>query len=158
MVKKLCLALVILAGAVPWLGAAPQSAARGAAGAKAIEEVRKVERAWLDAHEKNDAAAMDAIVADDFLITFHDGSSQTKPDLMRMVRQPQAGASAKFHTQDVRGRAYGNTVILTGRIIGEYASGEKTRRDEFLYTDTYVRQNGRWRVVASHLSRPPQAK
>jgi hypothetical protein len=39
----------------------------------AAQEVRKLERAWLDAYEQHVAKAMNAIVADDFIITFPNG-------------------------------------------------------------------------------------
>lgn len=119
---------------------------------KAEQEVRKLEREWLDAYEKNDAAAMDRIVADDFTITFPNGSVQTKAQLMAAIRAPRKGAPPKFYTEAVESRAYGDTVILTGRVVGEFEQGGKTVRDVSRYTDTYVRVGGRWQVVASHLS------
>jgi uncharacterized protein (TIGR02246 family) len=125
---------------------------------KAEQEVRKLEREWLDAYEKNDAEAMDRIVAEDFTITFPNGSVQTKAQLMAMIRAPRKGAPPKFHTESVASRAYGDTVILTGRVVGEFQQGDKTVRDVSRYTDTYAKVGGRWRVVASHLSaaEPPR--
>lgn len=127
---------------------------------EAEREVRKLEREWLDAYEKNDAEAMDRIVAEGFTITFPNGSVQTKAQLMGFVRAPRKGPPPKFHTEDVQSRAYGDTVILTGRVVGEFQQDGKTVRDVSRYTDTYVRTKGRWQVVASHLSnveapRPP---
>src|SRR5688500_17554984 len=62
----------------------------------AVAEVQRLERAWLDAYEKHDASAMDAIVAEDFLITFPNGQTQTKKDLMAMIKAPQRpGQSSK---------------------------------------------------------------
>jgi len=125
---------------------------------KAEQEVRKLEREWLDAYEKNDAEAMERIVAEGFTITFPNGAMQAKPDLMRMIRAPRKGPAPKFRTEGVESRAYGDTVILTGRVIGEYQQDGKTVRDESRYTDTYVKRDGRWQVVASHLSNvePPR--
>lgn len=124
---------------------------------KPEDDVRRLERAWLDAYEKHDAKAMQAIVADDFLITFPDGSQQTKADILAMIKRPISAESAsKFSTVDVRSRVYGDTVILTGRVITEYKRGGETKKDESLYTDTYVRRNGAWQVVASHLSNVPK--
>ena len=40
----------------------------------AAQEVQKLERRWLDAYEQHDDKAMSIIVADDFTITFPDGS------------------------------------------------------------------------------------
>jgi uncharacterized protein (TIGR02246 family) len=121
----------------------------------AAEVVRKLERAWLDAYEQHDAKAMDEIVADDFTITFPDGSMQTKAQIMTSLKSPRpaAGPSIKFHTEQVQARVYGDTVVLVGIVATEYQrDGKTTSETKQRYTDTYVRRNGRWQVVASHLS------
>lgn len=127
----------------------------------AADAIRKLERAWLDAYEQRDEKAMDAIVADDFMITFPNASMQTKPQIMAMIKRPRPSTAPalKFHTEDVNARVYGDTVILTGRVITEYQrDGQTTSKEEQRYTDTYVKRNGRWQVVASHLSAAPQTK
>lgn len=121
---------------------------------KAEDEVRKLERAWLDAYEQSNAEAMERIVADDFTITFPNGSIQTKPQLMNMIKSPRRGTRPKmrFYTEEVQSRAYGDTVILIGRVITEFERDGKAVKEQSRYTDTYVKRNGRWQVVASHLS------
>ena len=115
------------------------------------QEVKKVERQWLDAYEKHDAAAMDKIVANDWTGTFPDGSVQTKESVMKLVMHPRPPEmpGPKFSSEDVKAKVYGDTVILTGRIITEWPSGS---RQQARYTDTYVKRNGAWQVVASHMS------
>jgi uncharacterized protein (TIGR02246 family) len=127
---------------------------------KAEEEVRRLERQWLDAYEQNDPAAMGRIVADDFTITFPNGAMQTKPQLMAMVKSPRRAGQPrmKFHTDGVQSRAYGDTVILIGRVISEYERDGRTVKEQSRYTDTYVRRDGRWQVVASHLSSVEEPK
>jgi uncharacterized protein (TIGR02246 family) len=127
---------------------------------KAEGAVRKLERQWLDAYEQNNAEAMDSIVADDFTITFPNGAIQTKPQLMAMIKAPRRASQprTKFSTEDVQSRAYGKTVILIGRVITEYERDGKTIKEQSRYTDTYVQRNGRWQVVASHLSNVEEAK
>ena len=127
---------------------------------KAEAEVRKLERQWLDAYEQRDSEAMERIVADDFTITFPNGAIQTKPQIMRMIKSARSASQPKirFYTEDVRSRAYGDTVILIGRVVSEYEREGKTVKDQSRYTDTYVRRNGRWQVVASHLSNVEEAK
>ncbi|HKO36117.1 MAG TPA: nuclear transport factor 2 family protein [Pyrinomonadaceae bacterium] len=119
-----------------------------------VAAVQKLERAWLDAYEQHDTKAMDAIVADDFTITFPNGSMQTKAQILASLKRPRpAGRSIKFHTEDVQARVYGDTLILIGRVITQYQSdGQIASKEEQRYTDTYVKRNGRWQVVASHLS------
>ena len=119
------------------------------------EEVQKLERAWLDAYEKLDQKAMDAIVADDFMITFPDGSTQTKAQIMASLKPTGQSTSPtmKFYTEGVETRVYGETVILTGRVVSEWQREGKTAgKQQSRYTDTYVKRHGRWQVVASHLS------
>jgi uncharacterized protein (TIGR02246 family) len=129
---------------------------------KAEQEVRQLERAWLDAYEKFDAEAMDRIVADDFVITFPNGGMQTKAQLMKMVRgpRPPVGSAPRLFTEDTQARVYGNTVILRGRVVTEMQKDGQAQREESRYTDVYVQTEGRWRVVASHLSAlaPPAKK
>lgn len=127
---------------------------------KAEEEVRRLERQWLDAYEQNDADAMERIVADDFTITFPNGAMQTKPQLMVMIKSPRRAGQprTRFYTEGVHSRAYGDTVILLGRVVSEYERDGKTVKDQSRYTDTYVRRNGRWQVVASHLSNVEEPK
>jgi ketosteroid isomerase-like protein len=115
------------------------------------DEVRKLERAWLDAYEKKDVAAMNAIVADDFTITFSDGSMQTKPQIIEALKRP-GNSTNKFRTENVESRSYGDTVILIGLVITDWTQNGEKKTDRSRYTDTYVKRNGKWQVVASHLS------
>lgn len=113
---------------------------------KAEEEVRKLEREWLDAYEQNDGGAMGRIVADDLTITFPNGAMQTKPQLMALVKAPRRAGQPRmrFYTEAVRSRSYGGTVILTGRVVTEYDRDGQTVREQSRYTDTYVLRKGRW--------------
>ena len=65
---------------------------------------------------------MNAIVADDFTITFPDGSQQTKPQIMASLKGPRTSGRPvpNFYTENVQARVYGDTVILSGRVVTEY--------------------------------------
>lgn len=73
---------------------------------EAEQEVRKLEREWLDAYEKHDAEAMNRIVSDDFKLTFSNGSVQTKADVLAQLKSAQNAnhPSPKFSTEDVQSR------------------------------------------------------
>jgi uncharacterized protein (TIGR02246 family) len=121
----------------------------------AAAQVRRLEREWLDAYEQRDSAAMQRIVAGDFTIVYPDGTRQTRAEILAALERGRASGrpASRFHTEDVQARAYGDTVVLTGRVITRKTNPDGTeRRQESRYTDTYVRLDGRWQVVASHLS------
>ena len=149
--KSFSLSLITVVAGLLFLSPISTCGQTQVAGSPAEQEVRKLERAWLDAYEKRDTAAMNAIVADDFVITFADGSMQTKSQVVDSIKGP--GGSSKFYTENVQSRQYGDTVILIGVVVSEWKQNDKPMTDRSRYTDTYVRRNGRWQVVASHLSK-----
>jgi len=112
-------------------------------------EVKKIEREWLDAYEQRDAEAMKRIIADDFVIYFGDGNLQKKADIVRMMERGKAAGrpGGKFSTEETEARVYGDTVVLTGRVISQMGDSREVSR----YTDTWVRRDGKWQVVSSHL-------
>lgn len=121
---------------------------------QAEQEVRKLEREWLNAYEKRDAEAMNRIVADDFTITQVNGAVQTKGDIMKeLLRLSDAARpTAMFFTDHVSSRVFGETVILTGRVTQQMERDGQTRTMQARYTDVYVKLKGRWQVAASQLS------
>lgn len=129
--------------------------------ADAGRTVHALERAWLDAYEQLDTLAMDRIVATDFLITFPDGSQQTKGQIiadLRTMRGRPGPYTTRFRTEGTTARVYGRTVVLTGVVVTISQRSGKTSEDRARYTDTYVERDGRWQVVASHLSNMPAEK
>ncbi|MBA2733180.1 MAG: aspartyl protease family protein [Acidobacteria bacterium] len=86
---------------------------------QAEQEVRKLEREWIDAYEKCDTEAMNRILSDDFKLKFSNGSVQTKADILAQLKSARDSGrpSPKFSTEDVQSRVEGEAVILTGRLI-----------------------------------------
>ena len=111
---------------------------------KAEQELRKLEREWLDA----DVAGIERIEADDFTITYGDGSVRDKAQYVEMAKRGTKDPNVSQWTEDSKVRIYGDTAIITGRYL--YKNREMV--SESRYTDTYIKRNGRWQVVASHLS------
>ena len=121
----------------------------------AEQEVRKVERQWLDAYEKHDVAVMEKILAADFIATFPDGTRQTKPQVLKFIGQPRrpGSPSPKFNSEDVQAHIYGDTVVLTGTLTTLWPGPNNTSmKQASRYTDTYVKRDGGWQVISSGMS------
>src|SRR5207248_6086656 len=99
------------------------------------QEVRKLEREWLDAYEHHDSAAMDRILADDFKLTQSGGGVQTKADILAALKvaDNSRGPTTKFSTEDVQSRVEGDTMILTGRFIQRMERNGQMRTMDALY-------------------------
>ena len=119
-------------------------------------ELLRVEREWLDAYVRRDAAAMNRVIADDYMLTYDTGQTVNKAQTMDDLARPRAAnMSFTFTTEGTTTRVYGDTAVLTGIVIQRTRMGERETVTRSRYTDTYVRRAGRWQVVASHLSRLP---
>jgi ketosteroid isomerase-like protein len=124
--------------------------------AKAEQQLLKLQREWLDAYRKHDAAALERIEADDFTLTEADGKVTTRAEdvaSIRNARPPQPDDA--FDVEDVMVRVYGDTAVLIGRVILKYRNKGQMVVERYRYTDTYLKRSGRWQVVASQLTRIP---
>jgi hypothetical protein len=100
------------------------------------------------------------ILAEGFLITFPDGKRMTKADTVASVSRPRASSgTSRFTTRDTVALARDGVIILVGHVIQTWTDPQGERREVVsTYTDTWVREAGAWRVLASHLSRAPTPK
>jgi ketosteroid isomerase-like protein len=105
------------------------------------------------AYQRNDVAAIDSLVADGFILTDARGVTTTKADDLRSARERAIEFTA-FRNEGMRAQLYGTTAVVTGRTIIVGKTKDGTALDiEVQFTDTVILLDGRWRIVASHVSR-----
>ena len=115
------------------------------------------QRQWIESYNQRDGKALGAIEADDFRITLGDGRVQTKDDQVSDLGKPlPSGARYEIAIETSEVRMYGRAAVITGVVVerGKAANDQGVVREfqqRSRYTDTWILQNGRWRVVASHL-------
>lgn len=127
------------------------------AGAGAEEEIRRLEQEWLNTYLSGDKAAFNRIVADDFTLTLGNGKIIDKASEMAGIPGP-LDASYILKNEDVRVRVYGDAAVVNRRVKDKGRLDGREIDTLSQCTDTWVRRNGRWQVVASHMSRVPQPK
>jgi ketosteroid isomerase-like protein len=121
-----------------------------------VEEVLAWERDGCAAYERNDAAYIDRIVADGYVLTNSRGGYDTKADDLKAARNREVAFST-FHNENMKVRIYDQTAIVTGTTIVRGVAKDGTKVDlAVLFTDTLVKMNGRWQLVAGHVSKPPE--
>ena len=129
--------LMILGSAV-----AQQKAATDEAVLKAMEDK------WSAANLKGDAAALSAIFADTFVSTESDGTVRTKAEVVGALKSGEIKFLAS-KSSEMKVFLYGDAGVVTGRWAGKFIVKGKTVDTVERFTDTYVRQNGQWRCVAT---------
>lgn len=115
-------------------------------------ELVAVAHAWDRAMMENDSDAIGRFMADDWIIVGSDGSIGEKAGFLALV-----ASGALTHdvmtSEDLRIRVYGDTAVVTARgVSGGRYQGRAFRETE-RSTSVFVRQEGEWRCVLTHLSR-----
>ncbi len=118
-------------------------------------QIIQLERDWVQSFVTMDAAANDRIVADDFFGTEPDGSRIHKADLMAELKTVEPLKSNHLNEDDITIRFYGDVAIVNGSEIWVEKSGKS---GSFIWTDIFVKRNGKWQVVASQDLEAPARK
>ncbi|HKV75306.1 MAG TPA: nuclear transport factor 2 family protein [Gemmatimonadales bacterium] len=121
-----------------------------------VEEVLAFEVAACAAYQRNDARAIDSLVADGYILTDSRGQLVAKAADLAAARNRDVEYS-EFRNVDMQVTLFGATAIVRGRTIvkGHTRSGESVDVD-VMFTDTVVKLGGRWRLVAGHVNRTPK--
>ena len=119
------------------------------------EELLKLEEAFAEAIVKNDPEAIGRFVSDDWIIIDPDGGIV---DRMRFFEVIKSGALTHemMESEDFRVRVYGDCAVVTGvtRTKGKFMGQEFSTQERA--TDVFVKRDGRWQCVLTHLTRCPK--
>lgn len=103
------------------------------------------ERQWAESVATGDTSAIQRILADDFIGVDPKGGLYNKQQMIADTRNaPKYFVSNRLN--DVKVRFYGNTAIAQGSETWQKRSGERGR---FVWTDSWLRRDGRWQIVAA---------
>jgi ketosteroid isomerase-like protein len=130
------------------------TAPRASAGVGEDEKaVAALDTQYQAAVAKNDAAVMDRILADDFILVTGKGKIFTKSDLLNEAR----GGKTVYERQDdseQKVRVYGNTAVVTALLRAKGTAEGKPFEYKLWFSDTYVRTPSGWRYVFAQASIP----
>ncbi len=124
----------------------------GAPGASRVDaELVAIQDAWMEAIVANDPERIAAVMADDWVIVSESGVSP-REQFLSLVASGELTHSAMARTGAARVRVYGDTAVLTARVINTaHYGGQRFEADEWT-TDVFVRRDGRWLCVLSHIT------
>jgi len=106
---------------------------------------------WAAAMVANDADRIGGFMADDWVIVSERGIL-AKEEFLSFVRSGQLTHSTFEMVGEARTRQYGDSAVLTARIVNTaHFGGQQFEADEWT-TDVFVRQDDRWFCVLSHIT------
>lgn len=129
---------------------------------KVAEAIKLMDRQWIiEAYSSKDLKDFDRIVADDFLITGANGKIQNKAQKRANVAADYTefapDAIFKIDEESAKVRVFGSTAISTGFIIEKYMYKDMKINGHVHFTNTYLKRNGKWQVVASQFTNIKQS-
>ena len=107
---------------------------------------------WTTALTKGDWATMDRIVASDWVLIDPTGTIVTRAEIIGDLRS----GALKFQSmtpRDVQVRIYGDTAVVSGRSVDRGTYKGTDISGEYRFTDVFVKRDGRWQAVSTHLTR-----
>jgi len=115
--------------------------------------VLRAERDGCVAYLRGDADRIAKFLTDDYTLTNSKGEITTAADDIEDTKTGSVHYDV-FENYDMKVRVYGDhTAIVTGKTkVKGHAQG-KPLDIIVQFTDTFVKQNGRWRLAAGHVSR-----
>ena len=120
-----------------------------------VRELERLETVWNEAHEHGDAAALEALWADDLEVAVPRMPVLTRADAVSFARSGRM-KFLRYATSDLHVRVYGDAAVVTGRLQRKRAMNGNEVSDDWRFTKVYVRTAGKWRVVAFHASEAAQ--
>ena len=120
--------------------------------ADAIQKITKLSKEWDDAYVHFDEKAIERIMADDYVETSSLGTVTSKQKSMAAFKSGEESVSSLL-SDDLKINVCGNTAVVTGRWTGSGKSKGNEWNGVFHFTDTWVRRNGNWQIVADHSSK-----
>lgn len=120
-------------------------------------QIDLLEEKWRNAILKNDVAALDSLLAEDYIGIMANGTLQTRDQTLASIRTGGWHVTA-LDISDRKVRFYGRTALVTCLVQVEGSNPEGVLTGTYRYTHVYARDaRGVWKIVnfeASRLGHP----
>ena len=121
---------------------------------QAEQEIRQRETRRFEALVRGDMASLEEIMADDAIYTHATGVVETKAEYLAKMKSGEVRYES-FAPEQLQVRIYGTAAVLTGIASVTAHVGGEVRNLRLRFTDVYVKQGDRWRMVAWQSTRLP---
>jgi ketosteroid isomerase-like protein len=129
------------------LSISTSSQAQAAGSSSAARELYRLENAWTTAVVKRDSAFFRRNLHPDYVYSDERGTFNVD----QVIAEQTAGADTvtSAENQDMRAHVHGSAAAVTGILIVRGHGKSGTFEHRYRYTDSFVREHGRWLMFAS---------
>ncbi len=118
--------------------------------AEDASKIIAMENLWNQMQLNHDAAAMEKMIDDDFVLTDYDGTLLDKKQFLDSIKDMSIKLTQEM-SEGMKLHPHGNTVVITGATREKGTQNGKPFAHNGRFTDTWIKKNGTWLCVASHL-------
>jgi uncharacterized protein (TIGR02246 family) len=130
-----------------------------AAAADPTRDLAALEQRMTAALARSDAAAIEALWADDLVWVGLNGKLATKAEQLEGMKAqaPTPAPNALYATNtDVKVHLYGQTAVVIVHSTWTTRTADGERASDYVATHVWNERRGQWRLVAAHISRVAQ--
>jgi len=121
----------------------------------ASDELKQIENDWVDAQKTKNAEKLGDILADNWVGLGWDGKRTDKAKALAEMKTP-GNSLDTIEMGPMTVRVFGNTAVVTGSDTEKSMEDGKDTSGKYVWTDVFVKQNGKWRAVASQSTKVPK--
>jgi ketosteroid isomerase-like protein len=112
----------------------------------------QLEHDWDAAFHRHDAAFIDRILADEFIVTYDNGVRADRKLELQLATSLNENVESSTMDEFIV-KEFGNTAVVwfTLHLVGP-VNGERVQND-YRFTDVFVLRDGRWQCVSSQSTR-----
>jgi hypothetical protein len=146
---KLIIAVLLLA--VAFLTSAQTQRSQPEMEAAAAKTLFDLENNWVAALVKSDVATLDSIFGASYVDTDENGHRSDKQAVFSVLRSGDLKI-ASIKLSDMHANLYGDAAVVIGTAAQVGNLKGQPLAATIVFTDTFIKQDGRWIAVASHRS------
>ena len=112
----------------------------------------QLERDWDAAFHRHDAAFIDRVLADEFIVTYDNGVRADRKIELQLATSLNENIESSMMDEFIV-KEFGDTAVVwfTLHLVGP-VKGERVQND-YRFTDVFVMRDGRWQCVSSQSTR-----
>jgi ketosteroid isomerase-like protein len=112
--------------------------------------VSQLNQKWIASYATRDTAAMQEILANDFIIVVPNGKKMDRLSVIRNVGSADVSTTATIDSSSVR--VFGNAALVVSYTHFSITANGQTSHGKNCYSDLYVKRNGKWKAVSGHVT------
>lgn len=111
----------------------------------------ELEMKWVSALMKSDTATLEEIFADGYVDTDEHSQRSDKQGVLSVLKSGELKMES-IKLSDMKVSVYGDAAVVIGSSAQAGNFQGQRVAPKILFTDTFVKEKGKWRAVASHRS------